>query len=442
MSGFETALKSWAGRSGASRMALLFVAAAVVGHLWVIYSIVQQPLGIHDGPVERRAVVWNVHRDMTVCDGPAGDFFAVYGQGKPGTPPPYGYSFRYLPVVGQTLGAALALLPPRAAWWVWVLVLEALLVALAVAWWRRCSEVKVRVFGVGLLFLSTPFWLEVHMGQFTFATLALLTLALLVAEFPPRSSAVRGTDKVRWSLATVALSLASILKIFPLVVLPAFLGSASWRRVVGVVLSAVACAAGITVLLDPPAWDSFVQMNFSDRLGGMTTGNYGLFYIVHEVGLSLEGPRFAEGWISRASDVHKVVLVLSAMFVVLARGSVVAGVCVMVFAHFVGFVHVWEHHMSGLLAVGLLLLLAVLRRQEQMRPSKWMLRLLIASLVALALPTPFVFLDVGHESSLFDRVFLASSKAVPTLVLYGLSLTLLFQERRSGSLFRRRDALE
>ena len=76
-----------------------------------------------------------------------------------------------------------------------------------------------------------------------------------------------------------------------------------------------------------------------------------------------------------------------------------------------------------------------------MKLSKWMLRLLIVSLIALALPTPFAFLDVGHESSLFSRVFLASSKAVPTLVLYALSLTLLFQERRSGSLFRDSDSL-
>lgn len=415
----------------------LIVGAALITHLGVIFSVAQQPLGIHDGPVERRNVVWSLHRDMTVTDGPAGDFFAIYAAGEPDTPPPYGYSYRYLPIVGQTLGRLAATMPPQAAWWSWILVLECLLVGLVVSWWRRVSDWRLRSFGPVLLLLSSPYWLEVHMGQFTFATVAVLVLGLQATEIPPRAGSLP-PRRWRTKLAAGTLGVAALLKVFPLVVLPAWIRQRSSATSAALAISVVVLLSVPAFLLDPQSWTTFYEANFSAPTGGMNTGNFGVVYLLHELAFEFGPDWIAASWSGFSTGFRAAVLLLSATLALLSRRrSLLAGSTLMLLAHFVSYFHVWEHHMSGVVVLGLVLLLTLIQSPEEhssaqpYRPRPAIIGGVILALILLALPTPFAALDKAHDWDFSRRVALVSSKALPTLALYLIAFAALLSPKAS-----------
>ena len=402
----------------------LILGAALIVHLGVVFSVAQQPLGIHDGPEERRNVVWSLHRDMTVTDGPAGDFFAVYAAGEPDTPPPYGYSYRYLPIVGQTLGKIAATMPPRAAWWSWILVLECLLAALVFSWWRRVPDWRLRCFGSAALLLSSPYWLEIHMGQFTFATVTIVALGLLYTEVPPAMGSLpHGKRRTRVSAGT--LCAAALLKVFPLIVLPAWIRQKPSAVSTAIAVSTVVLLSVPAFALDPQSWLTFYEANFSAPTGGMTTGNFGVVYLIHEVAFEFGVDWISTRWQDFATGFRIAVLMVSVGVVLLARRrSLLLGSTLMLLAHFVSYFHVWEHHMSGVVVIGLLLLLTLIRPNqdnrgsEELRAHPLALVAVIGALLALVLPTPFVVLDAAHDWDFPRRLALVSSKALPTLTLY------------------------
>ena len=202
-------------------------------HGYAVVSIVRQPLGVERAPPELRSLVWPLHNDTVHRMGPATDFFAVSHAGRnleEGHSPynlkespritPYYFEFRYLPIVAQTLGRA-ALLPdkPLHAWHGWVVMVEIILALFIFVFRRRARSVPlISTLGTCLALVSSPYLLELHMGQFTFATTALILIGVMVHVWPvPRDRAPRLTAVI----GTAAYTAAVLLKVFPLVAVPA-----------------------------------------------------------------------------------------------------------------------------------------------------------------------------------------------------------------------------
>lgn len=199
----------------------------------VIFSVITQPLDVNSKPAEQRSLVWGLFFDATHRAGPAADFFAVYHAGgviKAGGNPyvwptaatkaPYYYPYRYLPVVAQSLGRIFTFFTPRSAYFIWCAMLE---VTVFFILWLILTHFQItprwQWILLPILLLSSPYFLEVHIGQFTFVSTALAVTALIMAE---KSSS---QQKKTILLASASFLAAVLLKIFPLAILPCFLKS-------------------------------------------------------------------------------------------------------------------------------------------------------------------------------------------------------------------------
>ena len=161
-------------------------------------------------------------------------------------------------------------------------------------------------------------------------------------------------------------------------------------------------------------------------------------------------------WPIVADTWRNLVLAGTACLVLLSRRSrLVLSAVALLLAHFVSYAHVWEHHMSAVLVLGLLLLRehwpvprADTALSSDRTPSAAAHRTILspaaivslAAVLILALPTPFFFLDVAKDSSVVDpsmnwssapRLLLAGSKALPTLALYIVAVGTLCRRDRT-----------
>jgi len=426
----------WQRIAGSPRSVLLAcLAAALIGlHAYVVLDIAGQPLPVNVRPDAERALVFPLHNDTVHRVGPGADLFAVYHAGRclaedrspyldrPATrDAPYHFPFRYLPVVGQTLGRGLATLSPRAAYRLWIVVLETLLAALLIMFLRRTASGPLRWFIAGVLLLGTPYFLELHMGQFTFAATALLAMGVLHLD-PPRAGQVRDT-----AFGTTAYALAALLKVFPLVTLPALLRERRLRRP-AVLTGIVVLAASVPYFAaHPEGWDAFRRANLSSLVGGMDSGNHGLLYVVRLGAQDAGWSWLIERWDGFMSAWHATVVIATGIVVWLSRrGGLGVAAAALLLAHLVGYGHVWEHHLSGGIVAGVIALHAVVHPAAG-TPDRRVAGWLIAALVLLALPTPFALFDTARNVTVWDpspgwpawqRYALPLSKAVPTLVLY------------------------
>lgn len=428
----------------AARTRWLLVAlllSVVTLHVYVVWTIAAQPLGILRKPPSQRSAIWNLHNDTVHRKGPGADLFAVYHAGvalDQGLDPygldenprrtPYFFAFRYLPVVGQTLGFALSTLPPRAAYLLWVAILEATLAGLIAAIFRRARDPGLSVLATCILLVSSPYFLEVHMGQFTFVTLGLVALAVLLPQ--PTGARRIGKGTLRGAACYTA---AVLLKVFPLVAAPALLRRMPQRLILAIaVVTAVAVSAPY-FLARPHEWGIFYQTNVGAPSGGGDAGNYGLVYLMARIVDDLGQPWLAERSRVLITGWRILMLSASALLVWLSReGRIGLGVATMLLAHFASYPHVWEHHMSGVIVTGILVLLTVWHdRGPTCRVARGVI---IAALILLALPTPFALFDVDKNPAVWDpsatwpawqRYVLPLSKALPTAALLGICLWLL-----------------
>jgi len=411
----------------------LLLGAAVVLHLVLVVSIARQPMEPSLAGAAR-PWIWPLHNDTVHRRGPAADFFALYTAGRwvrkdrspytqepmPEAPPSYAY--RYLPVLASTVGAPLSRLAPRTAWWGWIALLE-LLLAASIAQLAWMSRRRVAVWSTLLLLLSSPYFLELHMGQFTFATCALAMLAAAWTEAGRSRASALG--------AVVALAAAALLKVFPLVTLPALAKSAR-GAVVGCLAVLVFVAAALPAfVLQPEDWESFRNANFAASAGGMNAGNYGLLQLLHLLGARGGGWQ-ADAWQQLALLWQALLLSGTAGLVLVARhSSLTLGAATLLLAHFLSYVHVWEHHMSGAL-LAVLAAAVVAEREGGGRPQL----LLLGAACLLALPTPFGLFDHALDPRVWDpsvawplwqRMLLAASKALPLALAFGTCLALLLR---------------
>jgi len=142
--------------------------------------------------------IWQLHNDTVHRAGRSVDFYSVYHAAhhmQRGVSPfsmapdgitPYYYPFRYLPVVGKatTLFTQLA---PHHAYYAWIAVLELVLGLFVYTLYRQLLSSRLWLLVSSLLLFSSPYLLEVYVGQFTFVAMVLCALALLVG---PRLGAI------------------------------------------------------------------------------------------------------------------------------------------------------------------------------------------------------------------------------------------------------------
>jgi hypothetical protein len=393
------------------RVVLIFLVLCT--HIGLIWSVVTQT----------PSVISPLHYDTAYGIGRAEDFNAVYHAAvnvqRDQSPyrknedgiTPYFQAFRYLPIVAIA-GQGMLFLSPRAAYLVWVAILEVLLGFLVYGFYKRIQNPWVRDIACLLLLVNSPYLLEVHMGQFTFATLALCALTLLFSTGP------------------VLYVIAVLLKVFPLVIIPAFVRHRNyWVHGILAIFFGVALSVPYFVQ-DPSTWTVFFRRNFM-LTAGWGSGNYGLVQLLYLAGNDLAFSFLMNHLDSVINAFRTALFIIVAVIVVLSRkDNPILGACTLLLTHFVSYQHVWEHHMSGVIVIAALLLVV-------WEDQKWLVTIGLASMILLALPTPFALFDITDTPSLLDPTInwprfasymIVLPKAIPVLVLFLLCIFDLCKE--------------
>lgn len=383
--------------------------------------------------------------DSTVLSGGRGlDFYAVYQAGYnarhgrdiyEGDPArvavvvPYFTPYRYLPIVAYTAGAGLSLLAPLAAYKLWVVVIELMLlgcVALAYRLTAREPNLFARLAAMWLVY--TPYYLELFMGQFSLVQAALVwsMLALMLparlASLTPAAASAGAASSQRLATRPVpsafdALWVASVLwKLTTIFFVPVLLRLRRWHSLLGAALL-VAATTIPYFLIYPAHWGDFVRNNTS-RVAGHELGNLSFRQLVYE-GLAAAG---AAPWLQASAQVTVVVLALiTALWVTWRspRSGVVPALALWLCVFFLVSPQVWEHHY--------VMLLPALAGLYLWRRSRWV----IIIWLLLAVPTPFGFIGLqpaiaanhalraGALTPWWQPLLQHASKAIPALMLFG-----------------------
>ncbi|MEZ4655817.1 MAG: glycosyltransferase family 87 protein [Candidatus Eisenbacteria bacterium] len=469
--------------------------AGLLFHLVLFVSVFRQPLDVNDHP-DRRALTWSLYHNSIHRIGPGADFFAVYHAGiaaRQGRNPyaqeesptvtPYFYPYRYLPLMGPTFGRWLTIVAPLASYRLWLVFCELVLGILLWVFWRRWAKLtRVRLgraITSAALLLSTPYFLELHMGQFTFVMGAFCALAFIWTE--PALRRVVGRDaaaetprsgsgsasRARQAMAGLLFFSASLLKILPLVMLPAVL-----RRRTLVLAGGVAGLLAVATAYPyfshhPDQWHTFKELNFGSPIPTMAGGNYSLLFLNLLSGMAIGSVPTVEQF-DRMAFLFRIILMTATVVLVLAsrNRSVELKASALFLGHFVTYGHIWEHHLSALVVIGCLMLLHLdmhddgplpLRDPIENSPSElgeaastgpetshrqrrpWAWALTLTALALLVLPTPWPLFDTAKDPSVFDpsrgwsvwtNIGITASKVIPIVLLYAVACVSLF--RRSS----------
>lgn len=362
--------------------------------------------------------------------GPGADFFALYHAGvniRRGVNPydktpdgitPFFFGYRYLPALAY-LAQPLTWMSPAMAFLMWILCLEILLFYFIYLLYQKMKNTGWFLLAASSLLLSTPFFLEVYMGQFTFVATVLCLIALMKAK--PVSKGIY-------------LALSIFLKPHTIIAMPAFLGER--KGLVTVIAASVAVLVSVPIfLLHPDQWESFFGPNMNPIMAA-GVGNYGLIELLHMIFQNLHIDFMLNAMIAFANIFRWVILVPTVLLVLFSKAPHILKGGVLLLAHFVSYSHTWEHHMSGVCAIAALLLCC------QNLP-RWFYAGVSICLVALALPTPFYFFFTRLPSDFSDPslgwpsyalYMVVISKVLPTLALYILTLVQLFDHKRRFSI--------
>jgi glycosyl transferase family 87 len=412
------------------RLALRVVTGVLVCvHIVLVLQVVrQQPRA----GARRHSLAARFFHDVAFTRGPGADFFALYHAGvsarrglsvfEAGENPavtPYYYPYRYLPFTAATIGKLAAILPPATAWKAWLLAIELVLLALVVAIRGACSRVTLRLAATAILLLSAPYWLELYLGQFTFVATALTCLAVL------RLGALVDT-----TVPTLLLTTGGLLKVFPLVVLPALLRSRP-ARVAAVVTVAVVAGVNLPLFFsESGSVDAFWSKNFIGEPVGLDAGNHGLLYVAYLLGEMVWGAWHLPTWGAVTILWRVATLGATTAIVLRARAArVETASALLLIAHFVSYFQVWEHHMSGAIVAGMLLCIGLERSG-----ATHMIPMALVGTAALALPTPFALFGPDPSGwSLLQRLAPPLSKAIPLVLLYGVGVAAMRSVPRGKS---------
>lgn len=155
-------------------------------------------------------------------EGQASDFYAFYQAGRyvldneniytrpmddPDRVVPYAYFYRYLPFVAYTIGVASNAVPPKVAYWIWVALIEFVLLLCIWLTRRLTRDENLFAYLAAMWLMYTPFYLEQYMGQLTFA-MAAMSFAFAVMHLRGKALASDG-----WWWASVVIKHLTVLYI-------------------------------------------------------------------------------------------------------------------------------------------------------------------------------------------------------------------------------------
>jgi Glycosyltransferase family 87 len=392
---------------------------AIALHVGLALSVAAQPLDPHQPAVTRRSLTWRLHFDSVAWPGPGADFFALYHAGvqvRRGVSPyvqeesprttPYYFRYLYAPVVAHTLGYALAGFPPRTAYLLWAAVIEATLALFLWTWRRHTADATVRLPGTCLLLVSTPYFLELHLGQFTFVATALTVTGVIWT--------TRGGAR----LAGPLLVLAGVcLKMFPMAGLPALARRGARPAFAGGFAAAAIIGAG--AILFPGESAELVRLTAVDDTAFPHPGGLGLLNVLR-LALAAAGAAPSPAvWEHLAPIGLVTALVVVSVLALRRQVTPVAGFCLLLMTFLTVFYRAAEHYFSSVLLLAIVLT-GELDRTRLSR-DEWLAWL--ASLVLLALPTPFYFLPDRAEAWSTAAIFaLALAKIAPALYILAVGL--------------------
>jgi hypothetical protein len=392
---------------------ILFLSLLIGVHLGIVLSIFLQ----------ERPIIWPLHYDTIHGLGRGADFYAVYHAGlnlRRGQDPyaidpdgvtPYSYPFRYLPVVAYA-GELLTFFSPPTAYFLWILILEALLAILLVMLWRRIPESCVRLAAISILLVSSPYFLEIYMGQFTFASIVLCCLGLWLP--------------FGWVLFCASV----LLKPCTLATIPALaIQRRYWLHIFIAIVSVLFFSVPYFAIYKAQ-WRLFYDVNFSAN-GGFHAGNFGLLRLLQLVVEDRQIAGLACYWSCWTRCLRFLALAVVALLAFHSkRKSAIAGASAILLTHFLTYQHVWEHHVSAVSVLGAVLLTVPNRR-------KYFSATVLVGLVLLALPTPYGLLDdvkmpsdmgVAMHWPRYASYFVVLPKVVPTILLFLASIFYLCEK--------------
>jgi len=363
--------------------------------------------------------------------GPAADFFSVFHAGwqvrtglnpyhheeSPSVTPPHFAPFRYPPGVAYTIGFGFAQVRPWAAYLIWLLVLEALL--LANLWGIRfvIEDVRARTIVRCAWLLFTPFYVELWMGQFTFFAASLVFWAVIAWQ------------RQRARIAAAGWAIACAVKLFPLALAPMLLR----RRRFGALAGAVVALALAMVWFIGRGDDlsGFMSLNFSrPQIAELHAGNLGLHALVYETaawGGHISGADWAP-W-SRALSLVIALVAAVAMFVPRDPDDRVSAAIALLLLPLVA-KDAWEHYYVVVLPA-LTFLVAAWRTRPRM------LAVVAAVFAVIALPTWLVLLQgpasVWYPSAEWSPLATALYHAPKPLAVLALVAVAVVDAMRGGA---------
>jgi hypothetical protein len=358
-----------------------------------------------------------LHNDCTHRVGQGADFYAVYHGGhnfKLGLSPylnnhdnkvPYYYPFRYLPIVAFVQSLLLEI-QPKKLYLYWIILLEHMLFFLIFIISKHIHNKHLRLFAAAALIMNTPYFLELYMGQFTFASMSLLTMGILA------------------SGGMITYTLSILLKIFPIVTVPALIRHRRFWFHIGIALVSLLLLSIPFFLKRPEDWKFFYNMN-TKIIEGMNCGNFSLIYLIHLISGNLKLLFSIPGWQAFMTIIRVLILIGTSAIVLLSKDNRISLTTVsLILAHFLSYAHVWEHHFSAVIIAGILLF--TIQHQK-----KWAIPSIIISLLLISLPTSFVLFDKVEYFKAWDPAILWPNyasylillqKIFPLFILYGICI--------------------
>lgn len=406
---------------------LLLLVAAIIWHCSLLISW--------------RTGLWNRYTfDSTATQGRKGwDFYALYQAGhnalqgisiyesdndKIEVVVPVYTPYRYLPTPAYTLGILLNLTSPLAAFWIWTLLLEVLLLYCCWRSWRLARITNEAVILAVFWLLYTPYYLEIYLGQFSLVQASFIFMMMCWSDLPAPG----------WRFDLVWL--ASLLwKQLTVLLLPSWIIWHRWRGLVVAVLGLAVCSIPY-FLVFPSALTIFLRNLVS--VPGSQLGNLGARQFIYAITIAV-APNLRPDAIMLIQWIWIFAIILSSLGACLVARGQSRGLQIALWTVVFLLVYhdVWEHHYVLLLPVFVLLY-----RQKH---SLWVL--VIYGLIAVW--TPYRLIDpqglAAYTMSLrwtplqpaWVNVAYHACKALPAVVLWGYLLSLLYQGRQHFSRFAR-----
>jgi hypothetical protein len=296
----------------------------------------------------------------------------------------------------------------------WVVLVELSLLLFLRVWWLSPADAKARRWGTVLLLLSTPFFLELHVGQFTFLATAVCATAMLL----PRSD-VRG----RLSAGVLAFS-GVFLKLFPLAALPAMRSRPFRAPLVGALAAVAVLGAG--ALVYPDASRELLRLNAFDDTARPHPGHISLLHVFRLILVAGGLPVSGETWGVVAPLVLVAGLAAIAILVWRWRLDGVPAFVLLMLGFLLLFYRAGEHHWSATLLLSALGLSTL----DGARIDHHEALLGRVCLVLVAAPTTFMWLSSdASQWSTAETLLLQALKVIPGLLIFAL----VFRTLRPGT---------